>query len=187
VSSALGSSALVSSALVSSWSSIGWVILSSALMVVAVVAAVRVIGLRSLAKMSAFDFAVTVAIGSVIATTVATTTAVSDGVVAIVALLGAQWVIAQFRRRSFGNRLVDNRPVLLVRDGRFIDAALDDARITRADVYGHLRKRNVHSLADVRAVVLETTGDISVLAGGGPIDGALLDGVRQVDRPDGDD
>jgi uncharacterized membrane protein YcaP (DUF421 family) len=177
-------SSMVSSQLVSSWSTVGWIVLSGGLTVAAVVAIVRLIGLRSLAKMSAFDFAVTVAIGSVIAQTVTTPTPVSDGVVAVFTLLSVQGGIAQVRRRSVGNRVVDNRPILLVRNGTFIQDALDSARITRSDVYGHLRKSNVHSMRDVLAVVLETTGDLSVVSGEGPLDPDLFDNVRQFDRPD---
>ncbi len=50
-----------------SWEQVGIVALSALLMMVIVIASIRVIGLRSLSKMSSFDFAVTVAIGSVLA------------------------------------------------------------------------------------------------------------------------
>jgi uncharacterized membrane protein YcaP (DUF421 family) len=178
---------MVASWLVSSWSTVGWIVVSGVLVVAATIAIVRLIGLRSLAKMSAFDFAVTVAIGSIIAQTVTTPTPVSDGVAAVFTLLAVQWIIAQLRRRSVGIRVVDNRPILLVRDGTFIDDALDSARITRSDIYGHLRKSNVHSMRDVLAVVLETTGDLSVVSGEGPLDPDLFDNVRQLDQPAGGD
>lgn len=48
------------------------------------------------------------------------------------------------------------------------------------DVYAKLREANVLSLDQVRCVVLETTGDISVMHGdpdGPPISGELLQGV----------
>ena len=90
----------------------------------------------------------------------------------------------QFRRRSFGSNLVDNTPMLLVRDGQFIEEALTKARVTRSDVYAKLRQTNVHRMDEVLAVVLETTGDISVIHGEGPLDAALFDNVRRF-RPDG--
>jgi uncharacterized membrane protein YcaP (DUF421 family) len=77
--------------------------------------------------------------------------------------------------------VVDNRPILLVRDGRFIDDALDEARVTRSDVYAKLRQANVHSMSEVLAVVLETTGDISVLYGDEPLQRELFDNVREFD------
>jgi hypothetical protein len=70
--------------------------------------------------------------------------------------LGAQWLIASFRRRSFGSEVVDggdNTPILWVCDGEFIE--------------------------EVIAVVLETTGDIGVVHGEGPFKAELCDNVSQ--------
>jgi uncharacterized membrane protein YcaP (DUF421 family) len=167
--------------LFTSWSTVGWIVLSGALMLPIVVALIRLTGLRSLAKMSSFDFAVTVAIGSILGSVVASSSSIADGALAIGSLLAVQWVIAQFRRRSFGSQLVDNTPILLIRDGAFIDEALTTARVTRSDVYAKLRESNVHRMDDVIAVVLETTGDISVVHGTGPLDAELYDNVRQFD------
>lgn len=161
-----------------SWSTAGTVALSALLIVVAVIAVIRIVGLRSLSKMSSFDFAVTVAIGSIIASVTASSTSVADGAIAVVALLGTQTIIAALRKRTNVERLVDNVPILLMCDGTFIDDALDTSRVTRSDVVAKLREANVLRLDQVRAVVLETTGDISVLHGDGPIDALLLDGLR---------
>ncbi len=170
--------------LFTSWSTLGWIMLSGVLMVAIVVAIIRVVGLRSLSKMTSVDFAVTVAIGSILGSVVVSSSSIAEGALAIGSLLATQWVIAQFRRRSFGSRLVDNTPILLVRQGEFIDDALTQARVTRSDIYAKMRQANVHRMGDVIAVVLETTGDISVLHGGGRLDADLFDNVRQF-RPDG--
>ena len=170
--------------LFTSWSTMGWIMLSGLLMLLIVVGFIRLTGLRSLAKMSTFDFAVTVAVGSILGSVVASESSIAEGALAIGSLLAVQWGISQFRRRSFGSRLVDNTPLLLVRDGQFIEEALTKARVTRSDVYAKLRQSNVHRMDEVIAVVLETTGDISVIHGQGPLDAALFDNVRQF-RPDG--
>lgn len=65
---------------------------------------------------------------------------------------------------------------------------MQEARITRADLLAKLREANVPRLDQVRAVVMETTGDVSVLHAGsedrGILDEELLDGVRGIDRID---
>jgi uncharacterized membrane protein YcaP (DUF421 family) len=127
---------------------------------------------------------VTIAIGSILGSVVASSSSIAEGALAIGSLLAVQWLIAQFRRRSFGSRLVDNTPILLVRDGQFIDDAMTAARVTRSDIYAKLRQANVHRMDAVIAVVLETTGDVSVLHGEGRLDAELFDNVRQF-RPDG--
>ena len=170
--------------LLTSWSTAGWIVLSGLLMLLAVVAMIRLTGLRSLSKMSSFDFVVTVALGSILGSVVASSSSIAEGTLAVGSLLAVQWVVAQFRRRSFGARVVDNTPLLLVRDGEFIDDAMTAARVTRSDVYAKMRQANVHRMRDVLAVVLETTGDISVVHGEGPIEAELYDNVRGL-RPDG--
>jgi hypothetical protein len=57
--------------LFTSWSTAGWVVLSGLIMLLAVVAIIRITGLRSLSKMSSFDFVVTIAIGSILGSVVA--------------------------------------------------------------------------------------------------------------------
>ncbi|MGA9277015.1 DUF421 domain-containing protein [Ilumatobacter sp.] len=164
----------------SSWSDAVSIVLSALLMMIAVIGIIRIIGLRSLSKMSSFDFAVTVAIGSITASTVTTTTPLANGALAIAALLVVQAVIAVLRRRASFGKVVDNEPVLLMSEGVVIDDALTRCRVTESDVRAKLREANALDLSSVRAVVLETTGDISVLHGTGPIDPVLLRGVHDL-------
>jgi uncharacterized membrane protein YcaP (DUF421 family) len=151
-----------------------------------IIVLVRCVGLRSFSKMTAFDFVITIATGSLLATA-ATATGWSgflQTVVAIAALMGVQVVLALVRRNSdAAGRAMENAPLLLMRDGVFLDAALASSRVTRADVFAKLREANALDLSTVRAVVLETTGDISVLHGS-TVEATLLDGVRSPeDRP----
>ena len=164
--------------LTTSWTEVWLVVVSAVAILAVLVATIRLVGLRSLSKMSSFDFAVTVALGSVLATVATSSTSLLNGAVAIVALLGTQFVIALVRQRTRVGDVVDNEALLLVRDGEFVDAALRESRVTRSDVIAKLREANVLHLDQVRAVVLESTGDVSVLHGDGPVDDVLLEGVR---------
>lgn len=144
---------------------------------------VRVVGLRSFSKMTAFDFVATVATGSLLATA-ATATRWSDFVqfaVAVLALMAVQAGLAALRKTSNTAReVLSNTPILLMRDGEFLEDAMRKSRVARNDVLAKIRSANVRSISDVRAVVLETTGDISVLHGG-MLDQDLLHGVRGAD------
>ena len=166
--------------ILTSWSSVVWVLLSTVGIYLAVIVLTRLNGLRSFAKMSAFDFATTVATGSLLAATVASENPpVLRGVVAIAALFLMQHLVARLRVGSSVFRgAVDNAPLLLLRDGELLRSNLQRARITEADLWSHLRAANIGRLEEVRAVVLETTGDISVLHGN-DVDDRLLAGVRE--------
>ncbi len=145
-----------------------------------VVICVRVIGLRAFSKMTSFDFVTTVAIGSLLAGCVQATqwSALVQALLAIAALLGIQYAVSRTRsHRDDFEGVIGNTPTLLMRDGAFQEGALKRTRTTRSDVIAKLREANVQHVSDVRAVVLESTGDISVLHGES-IDDVLLDGVR---------
>lgn len=145
-----------------------------------VVICVRVIGLRAFSKMTSFDFVTTVAIGSLLAGCVQATSwsALLQALIAIAALLGIQYAVSRTRtERDDFEGVIDNTPTLLMRDGKFHEAALRRTRTTRSDIIAKLRAANVLRLGDVRAVVLEATGDISVLHGES-LEDVLLDGVR---------
>lgn len=70
---------------------------------------------------------------------------------------------------------------MLMLDGEFIDEALRRTRVSRADVMAKLRGANATKIASVKAVVLETTGDISVLYGR-EVDQAILSGIDAFGR-----
>ena len=144
-----------------------------------VILLVRMIGLRSFSKMTAFDFVITLATGSLLATasTATSGTAFVQAIVAIGTIMALQVVFALARRGSrLARDTIENGPLLLMRDGHFIDSALAQSRVSRADVWAKMRAANVLDPASVRAVVLETTGDISVLHGD-RLDEALLSGI----------
>ncbi|AWI85264.1 DUF421 domain-containing protein [Alloyangia pacifica] len=145
-----------------------------------VVICVRVIGLRAFSKMTSFDFVTTIAIGSLLAGCVQATTwsGVAQALIAVSALLGIQYGVSRTRaRRDDFEGLIGNTPTLLMRDGEFQEASLLRTRTSRSDVIAKLREANVLDLREVRAVVLESTGDISVLHGES-LNDILLEGVR---------
>ncbi len=162
-----------------SWEQALLVVVSTVGIFVGVITYTRIAGLRSFSKMSSFDFAMTVAVGSLMATTAATASAsLANGLIALAALYGVQVLVAALRRRAAFGRIVDNRPILLMRGDDVLHENLHRARVTEGDVRAKLREANVLDQSEIRAVVLETTGDVSVLHGDGPLDPSLLDGVR---------
>lgn len=138
---------------------------------------VRVTGLRSLSKMTATDFAMTVAVGSLFATTIATPSpTLLTAAVAFGMLFLGQVVFAKLQRTPAGG-LISNSPRLLVRDGELLRDAMEDCLVTEDDLRGKLREANAMTLSCVKAVVFESTGDVSVLHGDGEIDAWLMENV----------
>jgi uncharacterized membrane protein YcaP (DUF421 family) len=148
-----------------------------------VLACARLAGVRSFAEMSNFDIAITIAIGSTIATTVvADSPALSRGIAGIVALYALQLAVSALRGRfRAAEKVLDNRPILVMGpSGRLLPSNMAVARITEDDLRATLRSANVHDLTQVKAVIMEGTGDIHVLRSDAktPVDAWLLQGVR---------
>lgn len=155
----------------------------TALAMVWVVILVRCNGLRSFSKMTNFDFVMTVAVGSMLAGAGQSTSWSEFGqtLAAMASLFLVQYLSARFRKASDRfEALMQNKPVVLMRDGEMIDNALVETRVAKDDLVAKLREANVLDFAEVRAVILETTGDISVLHGHA-CDERLLQGTRRID------
>ena len=166
------------------------VVLSTLGVYAVLVALVRLVGLQSFSKMTSVDFALTITTGAVLASTLLTKDPpLLQGVVALVVLFALQAAVAWGRRHGL-SAVVDNEPlVLMTREGMVFEN-LQKAHVTEGDVWAKLREANVLTVAEVRAVVFETTGDISVLHGdpdGPRLEACLLTGVRDAERVDTDD
>ncbi|PZO75526.1 MAG: DUF421 domain-containing protein [Sphingomonas hengshuiensis] len=160
----------------------------SAATLVLIVAIVRIIGVRALSKMTAFDFVITLASGSLLATagTAETPAAFAQAIAALTALLALQYGLA-WGRSMFRplRQVIDNRPLVVMRDGEMDEAGLRGSRMSRDDVASRLRQAGIADPAAVSLFVLEATGDISIVTNG-PVHADLLASVRESGGTDGD-
>ena len=151
------------------------------LIMFAIIAASRIFGLRSFSKMSGFDFPVAVALGSVLASAVtAPDQSVWVPILAIVALFIWQMIVAPLRQRFRKlERVVDNRPLLVMEDGKVLDDNLRLGGMTRFDLWAKLREANVARVEDVRIAVIEAAGEFTVVYGTDEVSPELLEDVRR--------
>jgi uncharacterized membrane protein YcaP (DUF421 family) len=153
----------------------------------ALIGLTRLVGLRSFSKMSSYDFAITVAFGSVLASTVLSgEPPLLQSIIALAALFAIQYVVSLLRTHS-GTvaAAVDNGPMLIMVGPDILHDNLRAVRMTEDDLYAKLREANVTRWDQVRAVVMESTGDVSVLHAdpeAPPLEAGLLHGVRQADQ-----
>lgn len=157
------------------WDDLGRIVPTAVLVYIALVVALRVTGKRSLSKWNAFDFVVTVALGSVLATGVISRTVTAlDAVLGLAALVGLQYAVTWLavRVKCF-RRLIKSEPVLLVFNGVWQHDAMLSARVPQEELLAAMRSHGVAQLRDVGAIVLETNGTFSLLRelGDGPAEG----------------
>jgi uncharacterized membrane protein YcaP (DUF421 family) len=131
----------------------------------------RASGKRTLSKMNAFDFVVTVALGSTLATILLSRNVVlAEGAVALGLLIGLQFVVTWLSVRSHRfQMLVKAQPRLLFHKGAFIESAMRAERVTREEILAAARSEGWADLDEIESVVLETDGTLSII---GQNDGA---------------
>lgn len=147
----------------------------------------RVSGKRTLSKMNAFDFVVTVALGSTLASLLLSKDVpLAEGLLGLGLLIALQWVVAWLAVRFAGwRKVIKSEPRLLAFRGELVESAMRAERMTPEEVHSALRASGIPSLADVAAVVLETDGSVSVIASTSKAPNlSALRGVR--DFPDAD-
>lgn len=155
---------MFTSSLGASWQTLVVVAIATIAIYLVLVIFSRIVGLRSFSQMTNFDMAATIAFGSMMATTaLSSDTPLVVGVVGLGALFAAQWAIAQVRRFRGAERVVDRAPLLLMTRGQVLSDHLTVAQMTHSDLRAKLRLAGVTRYDQVGAVILEATGDVSVL------------------------
>jgi uncharacterized membrane protein YcaP (DUF421 family) len=148
------------------WSSLARIIVLGSIGYVALVVLLRVSGKRTLSKMNAFDFVVTITLGSVFGGLLLNdSVSLAEGVTALALLIGLQWAMtALYVRSARFEKLIKGEPQLLYDRGRYLDTVLKRERITREEVQAAMRDSNVVDHRNALAV-LETDGSLTVIRG----------------------
>lgn len=148
-----------------SWESVIRTFLITIMAYVGMVVLLRAYGKRSLSKMNAFDFIVTVALGSSLATVALNkNVALVDGLLAFFLLLFLQYIITWLSVRvKMVKKLVTSQPSLLLYKGELFEQAMKKERITIEEIHSVARENGFQNLESIDAIILETTGDIVII------------------------
>lgn len=147
------------------WASVGRTAFLGLCTYLVVIAALRLVGKQALAKMSAFDLVITIALGSIVATIPLSTDAtMTDGVALIATYLGLQGLTRLMVKRSRGARsIIKAQPQLVLWEGRLLADRLSQLQVPEEEVRAAVRRAGKSSLGEVQAVILENDGEWSVV------------------------
>ncbi len=141
-------------------------VLRAAVVYLALLVLLRLVGKRTLAETGAFDFVLLLIIAE------ATQQAMIDGdnsmtnaFLVILTLLALNVGFSLLKQRSeFVDRLVDDVPVLIVENGRLLRDRMDKARVDEKDILQAARQQEgLERLDQIKYAVLERSGGISVV------------------------
>jgi uncharacterized membrane protein YcaP (DUF421 family) len=148
------------------WSGVLRVLLVGIPMYFILVFMLRISGKRTLSKMNQFDFVITIAFGSTIASILlSSTVSLAEGVTALALLIFLQFIVTWTSVRSSKiDKLVKSEPKLLFYQGNFLKSAMKSERVTESEIYSTMRNMGINSIGDVNTVIIETNGSLSIIS-----------------------
>lgn len=147
------------------WGGILETVITGILSYFGIIVLLRLSGKRTLSKWNSFDFVVTIAFGSILASALLSSgTALVQSLVAVAVLILLQFIITWTAVRSGAvQALIKSEPSLLLFKGEMIDSILKKQRVAEGEVLAAIRLSGYGSIGEVDAVVLETDGSFSVI------------------------
>lgn len=148
------------------WGGLARVLIIGTAAYASLVVMLRLSGNRTLSKMNAFDFIVTVALGSTLATVLLSKSVpLLEGVLALLLLVSLQFAVTWLSVRSprFSSA-IKAEPVLIVYHGQLLYQQMRRARVIEDEVLAAVRGQGLASLAAVEAMLLETDGSFNVVS-----------------------
>ncbi|MEX0796878.1 MAG: YetF domain-containing protein [Acidimicrobiia bacterium] len=154
------------------WEPVLRILVIGPLAFITLVVVLRSSGKRTLSKMNAFDFVVTIALGSLFATVIINQeVTLAEGAASFAVLVVAQFAITFISVRSDRfERFLKAEPTLLYRNGEMLSESLRRVRVTEREVETIARRRGLPNLDTVSAVILEADGSFSVIESGDDIE-----------------
>jgi uncharacterized membrane protein YcaP (DUF421 family) len=148
-----------------SWDSLLHTLIIGTFGYIGIIILMRISGKRTLSKWNSFDFIVTIAFGSMLASLMLSkNTSLAQGILGIGMLVLFQYIITWISVRSnIFQGWVKGEPTLLLFQGEFQHHAMRHQRVTEGEVLGALRENGMAALEDAEAVILETDGSFSVI------------------------
>lgn len=130
-----------------------------------VFAAIRIMGKRELGQLQPYEFVIAIMIANLATVPMADMgIPILNGIVPILTLLFAHVGLTFLTLKSkTAQRFIDGAPTVLVSKGYIHEAAMRSAGYSFTDLMEQLRVTGIFSLGDAEYVILETSGQISVI------------------------
>ena len=125
---------------------------------------IRTLGKRTVGNFSAFDLIVALMLGEVVDEIIYGDVLFSQGAVAIVAIAALAYADSWLAYFDHGmEAILEGKPTIIVRDGRFDRAGMRSERMSEKDVMSHLRQAGIHDMREVHLAIVEMDGAVSIM------------------------
>lgn len=139
----------------------------------------KIFGSRVLASMSASDAVVIIMFGAVAGRVIlGHPPTLATGIIGLATLMAMQALFGILRAKTGIGRILDREPILLMFDGVVVRNGLQKSHFTNDDVRTSLRNAGIGAFVEVQAMILEPSGEVSIIRAGTKLDPEMLRDVR---------
>lgn len=128
--------------------------------------AIRLFGKNQLSQLNAGDVVLLLLISNAVQNAmVGQNTSLQGGLIAALVLFAANFIVKRlmFANKSFKS-FMEADPVILIKDGKVDQKALDDVKINIDELEEAIREHGVDGIKNVKLSILEVDGNISVVS-----------------------
>lgn len=160
------------------WKTMGHIAITTVISFLALFMFVRISGKRTLAKLNAFDFVVTVALGSTLAYMMLGLVPLAEGAEVLCLIIVMQYIFAWTARSSKKmERVINSVPRLLFYEGKFLKNAMAKEAITKDEIFAAIRSSGMENTHNIKAIVMEINGEITVIEKSAGLGVSALHGI----------
>ncbi|RNL53274.1 DUF421 domain-containing protein [Pedobacter jejuensis] len=141
------------------------VVMRSVIMFLVILLTLRASGKRGIKQLSVFELVLIIGLGSAAGDPmfyedVGILPAITVFIVIILMYMG---ITRLTDRYSWFERIIEGKPVYVIQSGKILLKGLESTGLSQEEVFAELRVLNVEHLGQVRSVLVETSGNLSVL------------------------
>ena len=125
----------------------------------------RVTGKRQISQFSSFDFILLLILSNSVQNSMnGGDNSLSGGLLLALVLIGLSWLlgILVFESKKIEN-YIQGKPEVLIHNGKIFEETMKKEKITHDEIYSVLRKNGLDKISEVKFLILETNGDMSVI------------------------
>jgi uncharacterized membrane protein YcaP (DUF421 family) len=144
---------------------IGEVLVRSAVLFIVLLLFTRLLGKKQKSELTFFNYITGISIGTIAGSlSFDRRIPIADGLTSLFVWSALTFLVGYSSLKSYRLRtLINSEPVLLIKNGKLLENAMKSERVTADDLNTMLREKDIFSIEDVEAAILETSGKLTVM------------------------
>jgi len=145
-------------------------VLRAVLIYVGLLVALRLFGKREVGQFTLYDLVFILLVANALQPSITgSDNSLLGGFLLIGSLIGANFVVGRLDRLPWFHRLLSPHPAVIVRNGQFIDEAINREGVKRDEIEMAMREHGINDMKEVQLAVLEADGSISIVPSGSTV------------------